>query len=74
MLSGSPKEKNALLSRPRQASYRIRTQACATDMPAYMNPTIPLLRACGGSTRRFDLGFVGVEEPGDVFPCAETGC
>ncbi|MGW3202281.1 hypothetical protein ACWDBD_48910, partial [Streptomyces sp. NPDC001118] len=32
------------------------------------------VRACRESTRWFDLGFVGVEEPGDVFPCAETGC
>ncbi|MFF3715603.1 hypothetical protein [Streptomyces prasinus] len=32
----------------------------------------PSLRACRESARRFDLGFAGVEEAGDVFPCAES--
>lgn len=36
--------------------------------------SLGVLRACRESTRRFDLGLVGAEEPGDVFPCAETGC
>ena len=39
-------------------------------------PLMILLRAlwaCRESTRWFDLGFAGVEEPRDVFLCAETG-